>query len=348
MAVPSLPTPEHLAVWLPNPLGDAVMATPALRALRRALPRTRITWVGRRVALEALEGLPDRDDAMPVVGTSKGSYREVWQTGRHLKRLAADAIVLMPNSWSSALAARLGGIRHRLGYQKGNRAWLLSRALEAPVDAEGAWVPRPMVDHYLELTRSFGAVDDGRAPALVATDLDHERAAARLVDVPTDMPLLAVNPGAGFGETKIYPPHLIARVIDRLRESKTFVPLIVCGPGEEALARQIAEAAGTTCLHTADAPPDLGELKGLLARARLLLTTDAGPRHLAEALDTPTVTWMGPSDPRWTAHSHHAVVRHEGLPCLACHLKRCPIEHPCMQQLDPERVVAQALDVWPS
>jgi heptosyltransferase-2 len=101
---------------------------------------------------------------------------------------------------------------------------------------------------------------------------------------------------------------------------------------------------GETSLSTTHRrPPDIGELKGLLAASAALLTTDAGPRHLAEALGVPTVVTMGPTDPRWTGHSRARVVRREDLACLGCHHRVCPIEHPCLSDLPPERVAEAVL-----
>ena len=341
--VTSLPAPRHLVVRLPNPLGDAVMATPALRALRAALPLARITWAGGASAQQALEGLPWRDDVFSLSGTLVKGARAPWRAARQLRRLGADAILLLTNSFSSALAARLAGIPTRVGTALDRRGVLLTHKLGAPLDARGRLAPRSMRAHYLDLVAPFGARDDGRGTQVVVTPFDAERAARRLAAVPQGTRLVGVSPGAAFGPSKIYPPALLGEALARLRAETGALPLVLCGPGEEALAREVAAHAGEPLLHTADDPPDLGELKGLLARCAVLLATDAGPRHLAEALGIPTVTWVGPTDPLWGSGGAGAVLRVEGLDCLACHKPICPIDdHPCMQRLAPERIVAAA------
>jgi heptosyltransferase-2 len=333
-------------VRLPNPLGDAVMATPALRALRTALPDTRITWAGGRAAQQALDGLRWRDDVVSLGPPLTDGWRGPWRAGRHLRRLGADAILLLPNSFSSALTARLAGIPLRAGTTLHRRAFLLTHPLEVPRTAQGGLVPRSMRAHYLDLAAAFGARDDGGGTALAVTAHDRERAAARLAEVAPGSALVGVNAGASFGPSKVWPANSVAEAVRRLRERTGALPLVVAAPGEEALARQVAEAVGPPVLATHERPPDVGELKALLQACRLLLTTDAGPRHVAEALGVPTVVWVGPTDPRWGEGGPARVLRVEGLPCLACHLARCPIDHPCMERLEPGTVADAAEAVW--
>ena len=343
MSAARLDPPRHLLVRLPNPLGDAVMSVPALRALRAALPDTRITWSGGPAAQSALEGLPYRDGVMPTGERDGKGRRAPMRAGRILRALDADAALLLPNSFSSALAVRRAGIPTRVGSALHGRRGLLSEVVDVPRTAEGGLVPRSMVTHYLALAAAFGAVDDGRGPELRVLPFDEERAAWRLRDVPSDRPLLGINPGAAFGATKVYPPARIAAAVAAVQRRRPVFPVVLCGPGEEALAAAVCEALDGPHLGVQEAVPDLGELKALLARLDVLATTDTGPRHMAEALGVPTVVWMGPTDPRWSGHSEATVVRNEGLDCLGCHRKTCPIGLPCMEALAPE-AVAEAVE----
>ncbi len=334
------PAPRHLVVRLPNPLGDAVMAVPALRALRAALPDSRITWAGGPAAQSVLAGLPYRDGVMPA-GDRDGKGRSApFKAGRILRALDADAALLLPNSLSSALAVRRARIPRRVGSDLHARRTLLTEVVALPKTDDGKLAPRSMVEHYLDLVAPFGATADGGGTELRVEPFDEERAAHRLREVPDCALLLGVNPGAAFGATKIYPPARIAAAIEALRTERAVFPVVLCGPGEEALAAAVGAALTGPYLGVQDDVPDLGELKALLARLALLATTDTGPRHMAEALGVPTVVWMGPTDPRWSAHSEATVVRREDLDCLACHLKVCPIGLPCMETLDPAAVAA--------
>ncbi len=339
-----LKRPKHLLVRLPNPIGDTVMATPALRALRRALPDVTITWAGGRGPQAVLEGLPYRDGVVPLAGKFANGLMAPFRAGALLRKLGADTALLLPNSASSALVARQAKIAVRVGTDLGGRGALLTHAIDVPLDENDKLVPRPMTEHYMDLVAPFGGKSDERRTELATTTFDDEVADARLANVPENLTLVGINPGAAFATTKILPPEQIAAVVHAIRKQADVMPVVLCGPGEEDLARAVASAIAGPSLSTADDPPPLGELKALAKRMAVLLTTDTGPRHIAEAFDVPTVVWMGPTDPRWSDGGAATVLRNEALTCLGCHLKSCPIGMPCMQDLDPGRIAAAALD----
>jgi len=357
--------PKHLVVRLPNPAGDLVAATPALRALRAALPSTRITWCGRPPALALLDGLDARDAVMPIEGPTAHGVRAPRRLGQTWAGAGADAVLLLPNSWASAWAARASGAAVRAGYVMRPRpSWLpalfvpasreamLTHAL--PVARERGRVrPEPMRTWYQRLAALFGARDDGLPARLVVTPEGESLACRRLSAPGVVGGFFAVSPGAAFGPSKVMPAARVAQIVRAVRERTGLAPLVLGGPGEEATVAEVAALVGAPCLSTANDPARWPETKALLARASLLLTTDAGPRHVAAALGTPVVVWMGPTDPRWSegglvvgtrgGGGGTTVVRREDLSCLGCHLKVCPIGHPCLAALDPGAVVEAAV-----
>jgi heptosyltransferase-2 len=282
---------------------------------------------------------------MPLAGPCAKGLRAPWRAARMLRAVGADATLLLPNSFASALAARLARIPVRVGTPLQGRGWLLTHAVRVPV-VKGRPAPRAMRAHYLDLAAPFGARDDGAGTALATTPFDEARADRRLAALPAGARFLVVSPGAAFAPTKLWPPERWGAAARALRERTGLVPVVACAPGEEALARAVASAAGEPCLSTHDDPPDLGELKAIVRRAAVVLATDAGPRHVAEAFRVPTVVVMGPTDPRWGEGGGARVVRNESLSCLGCHLVKCPIGHPCMEALPPEAVVEAAVAVW--
>lgn len=327
-----------VVVRLPNPAGDVVQSTPALRAIRAAFPGARVVWAGREPALELLGGLAERDDVMPVAGDLDRGAGAPRRLGRLWREAGADVVVVMPGSVSSALAARASGAAVRVGVGGRGRRLLLTHVV--PVPAE----PHAMRAHYAALAAAVGGRDDGAPPRLVPTPAGEAAAAARLAaSGATGRPLLAVSPGAAFGPSKVYPPRLLADAVARVRAATGLLPLVLCGPGEEALAAETADRAGEPVLRTDASPARWPETKSLLARAALLLTPDAGPRHVAAALGVPVVALLGPTDPRWSSDDA-TVLRTEGLACLACHERVCPVEgHPCMEALDPATVADACL-----
>lgn len=333
--------PGRLLVVLPQPLGDAVLATPALAALRAHLPRTHIVWAGRRAAQQALAGLPLRDAVVPLDGPPRRGVGGVRSAARQLRSARADAILLLPNSLSSALAARLARIPRRVGTGlSAARRLLLTETVDVPL-VGGRLVPRPMQDLYLDLVRPFGVVaGEPTAPRVVVEPFDRERAARRLAATGLAGPWLGIQPGAAFGASKRIPPARLADTVRAARARHGWMPVVFAGPGEEQLAREVAAAIGPPCVAWDTDVPDVGELKALLAALTVLLTADAGPRHLAEALGVPTVAFLGPTDPRWSGRSGATVVRREDLTCLGCHARTCPLgHHACLSSLDPAQIL---------
>lgn len=330
--------PQHLLVRLPNPAGDVVASTPALLALRRALPRTRITWAGRKPAVDLVDGLDAADALFEVTGELLEGAKAPLRLGRAWRDMGVDAVLLFPNSWSSALAARASGAGVRMGYARRGRQALLTHAI-APPREDGAIVPEPMRTYYLRLAALLGADGAGERARVVTTTEGEAKARTRLAGAG-DGPFLGVSPGAAFGPSKIYPPERLADAVRQVRAETGLVPLVLCGPGEEELGREVVERVGSPVVSTHAPIARWPEAKALLRRCALLLGPDAGTRHVATALGIPAVAIFGPTDPRWSGGDEGSVtvVRREDLDCLGCHLKVCPIGHPCMKGLDPTLV----------
>src|SRR5262249_3629579 len=123
--------------------------------------------------------------------------------------------------------------------------------------------------------------------------------------------------------------------------------LVLCGPAERDLARQIATDAQRPGVRAlADYPPSLGLTKACVRRADLLVTTDSGPRHFAPAFERPVVSLFGPTHIPWTETFYSGeVCLQKKVECGPCQLRVCPLDHRCMKLLTPEEVFATATDL---
>ncbi len=333
--------PRRILVRAPNWVGDVVMATPALRALHCAHPAAEITLEGRPFLAGLARGLPGVAAFLPERGSALARARE-------LRRRGFDWAVLFPDSTRAALGPYLARIPLRAGYAREPlRRALLTRALPPPSEASRR-VPISMIERYLRITRALGCPDAGAALELGVDPEARERAAKRLAQAglgPGERTLV-VTPGASFGASKLWPPGSFAAAADAIGRRHDLRVVLAPGPGEEAIARQIAGAMQERAFVLADPPTSLAELVALVAGAVLHLGNDTGPRHVAVACGVPTVVVMGPTDPRHTAHllERQRVLR-EDVACSPCHLKVCPIDHRCMTRLRPERVAAAAAEL---
>src|SRR5262245_26519038 len=182
------------------------MATPALRALRRAAPRARIVLVGSAPGRRLLAGLDGFDDYFVL--DRKGRHRGLGgflRAGRELARDRDRLFVLFPNSISSALLAKASGSRCILGYWSGQRFLLLD--VRPRLEMEGRRRrPIPMTRLYLDLLRAVGVEASDEKLALAISGEEEERASAALRDlgIGADEPFFAANPGASFGASKLW------------------------------------------------------------------------------------------------------------------------------------------------
>lgn len=340
--VSALAAARHVYVRLPNWVGDVVLATPFLRALRRAAPDARVTLHGKKQAIAVLanEGLHDRAEPLGGGRGLLGLLRE----GRRVRHAAGepDVAFLLPNSLSSALIGRATGARERVGYALNGRRMLLTRALHAR--KEGRLRPTPMIDYYLGLLSAVGGAVDGvvRRPTLTTTSEQEERAEAylRRQGVAPGVRPWALNIG-GSWETKRWIPEHAGRLA-RLLQASGRTPLLLTGPDERDLARR-ALAAADAPIPGADEVVPLTDLVAVMRRCEVLVTTDSGPRHFGVAAGVPVLVLIGSTHPGYTQVDYDALeLLCDEVPCWPCHLKRCPIDFRCMTRLGPERVLAAA------
>lgn len=337
-----------IAVFCPNWVGDAVMATPALRALRGAFAGATLIGVLRPYVAGILEGAPWFDQCLLLERGGPASRR--WPAvAAALRRLRVDLAVLFPNSFRSALTACLGGCRRRVGYGRSGRGPLLTDRLVETRDDRGRRVPSPAIDAFNRLAEYVGCPRPSYRMELFTTARD-EAAADRVwhdLGLAHQPEVVCLNAGAAFGSAKQWPAESFAALARDLVDRRHSGVLVLSGPGEEKLARHIETKAGRPGVVTlAGQPLSLGLTKACVRRADLLVTTDSGPRHVAAAFDRPVVTLFGPTHIAWTeTYFAKAVHLQKRVACGPCQLRVCPLDHRCMTLLTPAEVLAAALEL---
>ena len=333
----------NIVVFLPSLIGDTVMATPTLRALRRGFPEGRLTVVAKPNVVPVLDGLDWFDEVVRFHPRSKRSEERTWSIVRRLRRDSYDVAVLMPNSIRTAWISRLAGVRRRVGYDRYARGWLLTDRLAPPRDAAGRLLPCPIVEYYLQLARALGCPGDGVRLELETTPADEAAAdeACASLGVEASERLVCLNTGGAFGPAKAWPAEYFGELARRLADECGVHVVVLCGPSEREEARKIVALSGHRRVGSlADLPLSLGLSKAMVRRAGLLVTTDSGPRHFAAAFGTPVVTLFGPTRIEWTRTNHpNAVHLYHPVPCGPCQRPTCSQgHHLCMRNLTPDRV----------
>jgi heptosyltransferase-2 len=332
---------SRILVSIPNWVGDVVMATPALRAVRRRFGDARITHLMRPYVAEALAGTTFGDESVfwPAPPQNHGLAAHVGLI-RQLRRRQFDLAILLTNSFRSAAVVRLAGAKRIVGYARDGRGWLLTKRLYPP-RAGGEFVPIPALDYYNALARHVGCDDPGDKLELGTTPADEAAIDARLGGSNSGRPLVVLNPGANYGSAKCWPAEYYAALSDVIVRRYGARVVASLGPKERDIAERLRAAAHEPIDIFNDPPLGLGPLKALVRRCDLLVTNDTGPRHFAAAFDVPVVTVFGSSDPAWTEtrFSKERIVSLK-LDCQPCMERTCPLEHHnCMKALPPERVL---------
>lgn len=351
--------PRKILVVQPSWVGDAVMATPTLRALRNIYPAAQISYLAKRYVKPIYGGMPWADQ---IISYRTGRTRGKTGKGRLLElaaRLRAghfDMAVLLTNSFKTALLCKMAKIPRTVGYDRDGRGFLLTDKL-LPVKERGKFIPSPIIKYYMGIARYLGSQDRDLQMQLFVTEQERKAALVVLeragmegaVDRPAAQgkpPLIIINPGAHYGAAKCWLPENFAQVSDRFIDEWGATILLSGAPREQRILEEIKR-------HMKHAPIDLsqhgltlGALKEVIRRCDLMITNDTGPRHIAAAFDVPVVTIFGPTHPEWTEtdfpRERKVSVK---VFCGPCQRKTCPLDHRCMTRISPAMVFNAATEV---
>jgi heptosyltransferase-2 len=326
---------ERIVVRAPNWLGDVVMATPGLRALRKHAPSAHITVQLPDSLAPLLEGSPHVDAIVAMAGRPHG-LRALWREARRLRAAGPfDYGVCLPESHSSALIMRAAGVRRIGGYARSGRGVWLHDPIEAPPE----WGRRRMVAREIFVTtllEGLGCPGDGSRLELTATAAAEREADRLLAPLGAARSIVGLAPGASFGPSKRWPESSFADLADRFVGGGDAVVLIGSATERELIER-IRARMRTSAVSLAGRTP-LGVLPALMRRLSLLVCNDAGARHVAVACGVPTTVFMGPTALEKTGENLErvAVLTHD-VPCRPCYQRHCPIDHGCMTGIGVER-----------
>ncbi|NOX53216.1 MAG: lipopolysaccharide heptosyltransferase II [Planctomycetes bacterium] len=335
-----------IALFLPNWIGDAVMATPAMRAIRRHFADAEIVGVMRPYVADVLAGSRLLQRAV-LLGSGGGSRAREFATAWRLRREHFDLAILFPNSFRSGLLAWLTGAKRRVGFARDGRNWLLTD----PVPAAPRREPRPVLDEYLRLAQAVGCTELSRTMELETTPEDEAilcRFWRQREPSLRSRRIVCLNPGGAYGAAKHWPSESFGELARRIACELSRTVLVLCGPAEQATARRIVQLADHPhVISLADTPPSIGLTKAAVRVCELLVTTDSGPRHFAPPFNVPVITLFGPTHIAWSETFYgRAVHMQQPVECGPCQKRVCPEgHHRCMRDLTVERVFEQVVAI---
>lgn len=321
-----------------NWIGDAVMTTPALAALRYHYPQAEIVMLVNPLVAQLFTCHPCVDRVM--VYDKKGLHHGLagfWRMACELRAQRFDAAVLLQNAIEAALLVVVAGIPCRAGYTTDGRRLLLNY----PVPVTAADKRLHHTDYYLQLLAQLG-IEGGDGQLCLACDAQEQQWAA---DVLRSDNVIAINPGAAYGSAKRWLPERFALVADTLSKRYDAHIVVTGGPGEMAISRDIAAAMQCHPINMVG-QTSVRQMMALLAHSRLLVTNDSGPMHVASAFAIPIVAVFGPTDHTTTcpASNNVKIVRKQ-TDCAPCMLRQCPTDHRCMTAITAADVISAACEL---
>ena len=331
-----------------NWVGDAIMALPALRAVRKRFPDAHIAVVARPYVADIYRGQQICDQL--VAYDPRGEHAGVFggeQLARELRSQRFDVALLLQNAFDAAWLAWRAGIPERIGYARDGRRFLLTKVVPVPKPGE---IPAHEQFYYLELLRRAGWLDKLTHEPYIALKVEPQArrsAADRLLSSGAQPGRLrvAIGAGASYGSAKCWPPERFAEVANRL-VAESDAQIILFG----TVAETPVSSAITAAMHSA--PIDLtgktaiADLPALLSQCHLFVGNDSGAMHVASSVGLPVVAIFGPTDPLGTAPvTPRCTIVQEKPYCSPCFLRRCPTDHRCMTRISPSNV-ATAAQSW--
>jgi heptosyltransferase-2 len=335
---------DRILIRSTNWVGDAILTTPAIRAVRKNFPDAEVSILAKPWVAPVFYNNPDIDHLLVYdsEGRHKGLAGKV-RVSRSLRKGRFDLAVLLQNAFEAALLAYLAGIPRRLGYKTDGRHLLLTHG----VGVEPKLREVHETEYYLGILEGAGLGRAGLELTLRVSNEERNEADVFLSKHRVDSGelLVGVSPGATYGPAKRWFPDRFAALCDRLQESYGVSIVILGGPGDAAVGDQVSRSMKNPPVNLCG-KTTLRQAISVINKCHLFITNDSGLMHVAAALDIPLVAIFGSTNPVTTGpggtKSHIVRVPMDCSPCLKPH---CPQDHRCMKEITVDKVyeVARAV-----
>jgi lipopolysaccharide heptosyltransferase II len=299
-------------------VGDMVLSTPALKALRRTYPKANITVLASKRNYEIIQNNPNIDKIVVF----RGWY---WFL-KKIRKKGVDLTIDPFNTYElkQALLSYLSGARHRIGFEEAGRQIFFN------IKGPKLQPAKHLVEHILELVGYLGCDVNGCEPELFLTDEEVQWASSLLLNkaIDTSKMTVALHPGGHF-ESQRWPLERFGRVAEKITEELKGNVVIFAGPDERVILDRIKQMCGGDVFIISDI--SIRQVMAILSRCDLFLGNNSGPLHIAAALGLPTVSTIGPTvTPLWLPYGKKHIVLKKELDCSPCTKGVCE-NHSCMK-----------------
>ncbi len=331
-----------------NWVGDAVMTIPALRELRRVFPAARIALLTRRWARGIFEDADYIDEILPFE-PSGAKAKDVFAQSKIIRGQGFDLAVLFPNSFESALAVKIGKIKHRFGYAKDARGFLLTDPIKIP-----EWKnERHEAFYYLNLiaaverkhlgTETIGLSEPQTALPISEARKTEARSILKANGVDLQKTIIALGVGSTNSRAKRWGAESYAALNDKLQNELNASVVLVGADNEREVSAAVFEKSMRKPI-VLTGETTLAEAAAILSEVDLLVSNDMGLAHLAPATGTKTLVIFGPTNELTTRPIGAEIIRRT-VECAPCMLRDCPIDHRCMTRISVEEVFKKSIEI---
>jgi lipopolysaccharide heptosyltransferase II len=332
-------------------MGDVLMTTPALRALKHGVRGRRLTLLTSAAGAGIARLVPEVDEVVVYTAPwvkfgglppdASGLESMICRVRNGGFDAAVIFTVYSQNPLPAAMMCFLADIPRRLAHCRENPYGLLTEWVPDPEPGNGV---RHEVRRQLDLVASVGCTTRDQKLSLRVPGRARRRVRALLADMDRRRPWAVVHPGA-TASSRCYPPELYAAAARALVRDWGWQVVFTGSAGEAPLVDAIRAAMEAPARSLAGCL-DLAELAALFAEAPLIVTNNTGPMHVAAAVGTPVVALYALTNPQHTPWDVASRVLSHDVPCRNCYKSVCPEgHHACLRAVRPEAVVAAALEL---
>ncbi len=326
-------------------VGDVILTTPMMAALRQNYPEARISVLVSVSTLELVEGNPHLNEIL--VDDRHGKHQGFWgffRLVRGIRQKNFDAAFVMHTKNRTNSLCFLAGIPHRIGYKNKKFGFLLTEPI-----ADTRWQGlKHEVDYCLDVLKELGILSR-ESNLYLSVSRSAKEWAQRFLEqnqVKESDRLVAIHPGASC-ISKRWNPERFAEVANELFEKKGFKVILVGSKDNKDIIQKVKESFHHPVID-AIGQTTLGQLAGLFERCQLLISNDSGPVHMASALGVPVISIFGRNQAglspiRWGPWGHSGLVLHKEVGCHQCLAHNCRINFRCLDEIKPKEVL-EAVD----
>lgn len=326
-------------------LGDVLLSTPAIKALRDAYPSAYIAMMVSAHAVDLIEGNPYLDEV--IVFNKQTNEKGAWGAFRcavHLRSKKFDVCFILHPTVRVHVLMYLAAIPRRIGYDRKCGFLLTDRIVHDKQAGE-----KHESEYALDLLRYAGIEPGDNKPFMPIREESEawvEKEFQKAGILRTDK-LLAIHPAASC-RSKLWPEENFAKVCDTLIERAGFKVVIVAGPEDAGIAVRIRNKMRHPAVTFAG-KASLSQLASILKRCRLFISNDSGPVHIASALGIPVVVIFGRnqkglSPVRWGPLGEGNIVLHKNVGCVECLAHNCIKDFACIKAVTPDEVIKVVAD----